>query len=219
VYTAQATRRAMLALNDRIDAALCYVELARAADETELPEVLAHLGDALRGLSAAGLVDAREPGTGLNQAREVHVRALCIDALDNVASAPGIEMTLAVEPPDLTAFLLPDAVGLALEELLQNAVSHAGASRLSLTARAEDRGVVFEVKDDGAGWDVGVHQVEDVRRSGEGVGLALCELVASLHDGEIHLFRPAEGGAGVRLELAGARGTRVEDHENLRLGS
>jgi two-component sensor histidine kinase len=204
VYTAQARRRAGIALRDRLDAALCFAELARSAEGEERLEALARLSDVVRGLSASAEGLAASRREGLDEARSVPVRSLLVDALDNIACGPGIEIRLAVEPPDLAALLLPEAVGMAVEEILQNAVTHAGATHLALEARAEpDGGVALAVTDDGTGWDAGIRQIEDVRRLGEGVGLALCELVASLHGGRIELFQPPTGGAGVRMVLAG----------------
>jgi two-component system sensor histidine kinase KdpD len=115
-------------------------------------------------------------------------------------------------PPDLP--LIPaDAVLIQqlFFNLVDNAVEHtpAGAA-IDLSARVEGRGVVVEVADRGPGIPAGeerkifdkFHQARPERkRSGMGLGLALCEAIVRLHGGRIWAENRPGGGAVFRFTL------------------
>ncbi|MGE0422717.1 MAG: 7TM diverse intracellular signaling domain-containing protein [Reyranellaceae bacterium] len=77
------------------------------------------------------------------------------------------------------------------QEAVTNALKHAGASRLSLSLRADGERLRLEVADDGGGFDV--------RPANEGFGSASMRERAALVDGDIEISsRP---GAGTRVTL------------------
>jgi signal transduction histidine kinase len=204
VFTERAARRLIERTRDRVDAALCHLELASRAvgpegeaDVAQVRELLAGLVPGDRGLPAPESLHGEPP-------RPVRVSDLVVRALEDVGFAPQTRVHPSVQPADLVVPLRGEAVLLALEELLQNAANHAGARNLYVSARLAEGDalrMVLEVRDDGVGWPRSALALEDARRPLGGLGLAFCELVAEIHHGTVELFRAAEGGAGVRLNL------------------
>ncbi len=201
VYAQRAARRFAQTLYDRVDAALCYAELADT-DASERREYLAKLKDVLRGLArhdqrlqAQAQVNGMAPG-------RVRLAVVCRDALADVSLDANTRLSLDVEPEDLEAQIVDQAVQLAVEELAQNAVRHAPGGRIRIAVRRDEADcVVVEVTDEGPGWDASVREFKDIYAIGSGLGLSFCELVTELHQGSIELFRAPSGGAGVRLVL------------------
>jgi signal transduction histidine kinase len=204
VYAQRAARRLTHTLYDRVDAALCYTELARS-DKARRGEWLAKLRDVLRGLAridrrlaAQSKVDRLAPET-------YKVAELVERAVADVGMDPATRIVRDVEPLDLKASLVGPAVVLALEELAQNSVRHAAGGTITISVRRQPEGpVVFEVTDQGSGWDPRIRTFKDIYSLGSGLGLSFCELVAELHGGTIDLFPVPTGGAGVRITLAEA---------------
>jgi signal transduction histidine kinase len=111
-------------------------------------------------------------------------------------------LRLEVEPPELEARIVGQAVQLAVEELAQNAMRHAPGGVVTVLVKQDEHGrVIVEVTDEGPGWDAAVREFKDIYALGSGLGLSFCELVTELHQGSIELFRASSGGAGVRLVL------------------
>ena len=107
-----------------------------------------------------------------------------------------------VEPEELSLRIHEEAVQLAIEELLQNAVTHGAGGDVHVEARSlGDDQVELRVRDSGPGWDAHIHSLRDVYARGIGLGLSFCELVADLHQGKLDLFQPEGGGAGVVMTL------------------
>ncbi|MDF1700487.1 MAG: protoglobin domain-containing protein [Planctomycetota bacterium] len=205
VYAERAARRLAHTLHDRVDAALCYATLADTEDDRRR-EWLGRLQDILRGLAR---VDQR-----VRVHAKVHGVApadLCRLALADVSADADTTIAYRVEPPDLAVHLNARAAQLAIEELAQNGAEHAAGGTIDITCRpTPEGGVSIEVTDDGPGWGRTIQDFSDIYREGSGLGLSFCELVAELHDGHIELFTTAQGGAGVRLQLAPRPRDRVE---------
>jgi heavy metal sensor kinase len=98
----------------------------------------------------------------------------------------------------------------ALGNLIDNALRH-GAGTISVSARAEDDSVVFEVRDQGAGFPsrLGERAFERFSRaeesrtsSGAGLGLAIVAAVTEAHGGTATIGH----GAAVSLSIPGRRG-------------
>ncbi len=123
------------------------------------------------------------------------------------AQARGI--TLEAELPPLALRVDPDALAIALANLLANAIRYA-RSRVRLEARVQNDGsLLLAVRDDGPGVPVAERarlfdrffRGEDAQ-GGSGLGLALAKRVAELHGGSIAYGRGlSEHGAGFELLL------------------
>jgi signal transduction histidine kinase len=201
VYGRRAATHFLHTLVDRVDAALCHLELARR-DGPHRGAALQKAGDVLRNLARFdrrmrehGAVEAQPP-------RAVRLAELLERAIADVSLDTGTRVEASVQPAGLVARLVPEAVHQAVEELLQNAAVHAPGGCIRLTSRQEEPDqVVLEIADEGPGWEPEVEDFQDLIHRGRGLGLAFCELVAELHEGEIELFTAPGGGAGVRLRL------------------
>lgn len=201
VYAQRAARRFAHILLDRIDAALCYAELAAESGPRQR-EGLTKLRDVLRGLSRFDhRMQARVDVQGLRR-RRVRLSELCARGIADVSLGREQRVYVDVDPPDLEAVLVAEAVQLAVEELVQNAAAHAPGGTLLLECAAGDPdGVVIRVMDEGPGWPPSVREIKDIYALGTGLGLSFCEVVAELHGGSIDLFTAPSGGAGVHLHL------------------
>jgi signal transduction histidine kinase len=114
--------------------------------QTELEEALENLRDLARGIYPPLLADK-----GLGEALASQARK---STLSTDVDANGIGRY----PPEVEA-----AVYFCALEALQNTAKYSGAGRASIRLGAVDGHVVFEVRDDGSGFDPG--------RTGRGTGL------------------------------------------------
>lgn len=208
IYAERAARRFSHLLIDRINAAICYAELADT-DDARRPECVQKLKDVLQSLARFDQRTQVRADPDNMTRRRADLGELCASALDNVRLGFHTSVSVRVDPPELEAELYVDAVKLAVEELAQNAALHAPGSRIEVHVTGEGAGsapgaVTLEVTDQGPGWDPDVEEVKDIYSVGTGLGLSFCEIVAELHGGAIELFRAASGGAGVRLTLCRA---------------
>jgi two-component system sensor histidine kinase KdpD len=95
--------------------------------------------------------------------------------------------------------------------LLDNAVQHTGpGTAIELAARADGKAVLVEVADRGPGirpgeerkiFDKFYRVTPEGKRSGMGLGLALCEAIVRLHGGQIWAENRPGGGAAFRFTL------------------
>lgn len=205
IYAQRAAHRFAHLLLDRVDAALCYVELA-AEGGPRLKEILTKLRDVLRSLSRFDhRMQARVEAQRFRR-RTVRLDEVCARGIADVSLGRSTNVYVDVEPPDLQAVMVAEAVQLAVEELVQNAAIHApGGTVYVECAAGEPDGVVIRVMDEGPGWDASVREIQDIYALGSGLGLSFCEVVAEHHGGTIKLFTAQSGGAGVRLHLREAR--------------
>ncbi len=209
VYAERAARRFSHLLIDRINAAICYAELADRDDDRRA-ERLQKLKDVLQSLARFDHRTQIQAGPDGPPARRVRFADLCAHALDNVRLGFHTSASVSVDPPDLEADVYVEPLELAVEELAQNAALHAPGSHIEIAVSAPEEDVIaIAVTDQGPGWNEGVEEIKDIYSRGTGLGLSFCEIVAELHDGSIDLFRVEEGGAGVRLTLQGARPDEV----------
>lgn len=207
---------ALLACLDRAEAVLDADDLgARRAELSELVAVARLDADRVHALADDLLeiarLDAREslvlepvpPGELLREA---------VRELGPMADAAG--KALRAEVPANLPVLDADGRRLlrALENLLRNALEHA-SSRVSAHVIRDERGVRFEVRDDGPGLpeidgEVQLRKLAD-RRAGRpdsaGLGLVVTRRVAEAHGGDIGAHNPDGGGAVVWFRLPASR--------------
>ena len=206
VYAERAVRLLASAQRDRVDAALCYAELALSSDQPRRKH-LVELRDLLQKLGRAGVPLGSGGSLDMSPIKATSLGVICRVALDNVSLDVHTQVALRVQPPDAPLALRDEAVRLAVEELIQNAATHGIGGEIQVEARSDlQLGVVaIEVRDSGAGWNESVRHLRDVYAQSRGLGLSYCELVAELHDGSLEIFQAPGGGAGVRLQLQTAR--------------
>ncbi|MCV2490794.1 ATP-binding protein [Geodermatophilus sp. YIM 151500] len=156
-----------------------------------------------------------EEGSELLRAEPVAVPDLLHAIAGRFAARAATEgRTVLVEPGD-GAVVRGDRLRLeqALSNLVDNALRH-GGGRVLLSASAEDGAVLVSVRDEGPGFgaDFLPHAFERFSRaersrtsSGAGLGLAIVELTARAHGGEVRAGDDPAGGAVVTMRLPAAR--------------
>ncbi len=192
--------------------------LERARSETDDPRALAALevvgGEAdqlLTMLGTALQISRAEAGIGRERFDDTDVDALIADIVEvfgPVAEDQGIALCVAQGPPVGHARLHRDLVQQALSNLVENAIHYAvGATHITVSARSASETLVLTVADDGPG--IPADRREEAKRrfarldpsrhsAGSGLGLALVESVARLHDGRLELL---DNGPGLRAEM------------------
>jgi two-component system NarL family sensor kinase len=117
------------------------------------------------------------------------LEAIVVDVCDPA----GLEWAVDVDP----ALVVEDRTLLCslARELVTNAVKHAAATRIDVRVTRSGTMMAFEVRDDGAGFDV-----QAMHRSGH-VGLALVENRARAADGRLQLESAPSRGTRARVEL------------------
>lgn len=117
-----------------------------------------------------------------------------------------------VLPPDLPMVPMDGSlIQQLLINLLDNAVNHTiSGTAIELSARAQGAALLVEVADRGPGirpgeerkiFDKFYRVTAEGKRSGMGLGLALCEAIVHLHGGRIWAENRPEGGAAFRFTL------------------
>jgi signal transduction histidine kinase len=110
----------------------------------------------------------------------------------------------------------PDALRIALDALLENAVKYTErGDSIELLAHADDGGIVIEVADSGPGVPLDAAgtifdraaRTDGDGRAGLGIGLAIVDAIARAHDGSCAL-RPSSAGSTFALALPGFRPER-----------
>jgi signal transduction histidine kinase len=131
--------------------------------------------------------------------------------------APGVNIFVDVESPDLAADADPERVHQVVANLLENAVRYTPtAGRVDVVARRERDGVRIEVCDEGPGIpeaDAGrvferFYRADQARSSGDGgagLGLAIAQWIVELHGGDIHPERREPHGCRMVVTLPAAR--------------
>lgn len=112
--------------------------------------------------------------------------------------APGIDVAVVIETPNLTADGDPERVHQVVANLLENAVRYTpNGGRVEVRARRTATSVTIEVCDEGPGIpesETGrvferFYRADQARASsdgGAGLGLAIAQWIVDLHGGEIH---------------------------------
>jgi K+-sensing histidine kinase KdpD len=116
-----------------------------------------------------------------------------------VSARSDLSINIHTAKMPVVGFFDEHLVGLALEAALQNATRFA-RSAIEIGCREEDQGLVFSIRDDGAGLDA----KED--KPSTGLGMALCNAIASAHckddkKGSASLGNHSQGGALFELRL------------------
>jgi two-component system, OmpR family, sensor kinase len=117
-------------------------------------------------------------------------------------------LSLETAPADVDAWADPGDVAMVLDNLLENALVHAGGSRVRLESFAVDGHAALSVSDDGAGIPAAdVDRVLDrfyrgrnARTPGTGLGLAIVRELAERWDGEVDV-RSGNGGTRVTVRF------------------
>ncbi len=180
-------------LHDGAQQRLLAISLALRMTRDQLtPEVAADLGPRLDELTAqlgAALAELRELAHGIHPA--ILTESGLAAALRSIATASPIPVDVDVELParrpspttESTAYFVA-AEGLA------NAIKHAGASRIRISAIVREGRLLVEVSDDGCGGAV---------INGSGIA-GLRDRVAAI-DGRLDVTSPRHGGTAVRANL------------------
>lgn len=106
----------------------------------------------------------------------------------------------------------PTGLRLAVDNLVRNAITHGGATRIVLRASRHGSWLTIIVDDDGRGLPVREHKAVLARfargstaaRAGSGLGLALVAQQAALHGGDIELSDGPLGGLRVTITVSTA---------------
>lgn len=214
VFAERATRRFTHLVRDRVDAALCHLELARRAEGEEREGALARLRDVIRRLGHVGVRREEADVRTVSRSLRIALLDLCTGAAANVSLAFQARVEIEVVPRDLHARLHADVVRRALEELLENALTHGGAQRVRIHAQAvpDHRAVEILVQDDGSGWSAPGEGLGDAYAGGIGLGLSFCEFVAEAHHGHAQRRPSSLGGAAVLLWLREPDEAQEEAH-------
>jgi two-component system, NtrC family, nitrogen regulation sensor histidine kinase NtrY len=125
------------------------------------------------------------------------------------AQAPGVPLSLTVEPADLALNADPDLLAQVTINLMRNAgqaVEELAAPHVALRVTEAGGGTTIEVEDNGPGIPESLRQ--DVflpffttRATGTGVGLNLARQIVVAHGGAIDVVDGADGGALFRIRL------------------
>jgi two-component system, OmpR family, sensor histidine kinase PrrB len=130
-------------------------------------------------------------------------------ARENMRTASGVE--IEVEADDLGAIWgWPGGLRLAVDNLVRNAVTHGGATRIVLAARRFVHTLTIIVDDNGRGLPEDEHQAvlgrfsrgSNAAPGGSGLGLALVAQQAALHGGRIELSNGPLGGLRATLTIS-----------------
>lgn len=119
---------------------------------------------------------------------------------DRLSARPEVCISVNTRGMPVLGFFDENLVGLALEAALQNATRFARASVEVACAGEEDGGLVFTVRDDGAG--LGAKE----EKPSTGLGMELCHAIARAHrkgnrHGSVVLENHPDGGAVFTLHL------------------
>jgi len=136
------------------------------------------------------------------------------DMLDRVARenmrAGGVEIVLEAADDLGAIWGWPGGLRLAVDNLVRNAVTHAQATRIVLTARRQEHSMTIVVDDNGRGLPEEEQQTvlgrfsrgSNAAPGGSGLGLALVAQQAALHGGRIELSNGPLGGLRATLTLS-----------------
>ncbi len=128
---------------------------------------------------------------------------------ENLRPGGDVEITVAADDAG-TVWGWPAGLRLAVDNLVRNAITHGGATRIVLTARREEPQVVITVDDNGRGLPAGEHEAvlgrfargSTAAAGGSGLGLALVAQQAALHGGRIELSDGPLGGLRATLTVS-----------------
>jgi len=130
-------------------------------------------------------------------------------AQENLRPNGDVEITVAADDAG-TVWGWPAGLRLAVDNLVRNAITHGGATRIVLTARREEPHLVITVDDNGRGLPAEEHEAvlgrfargSTAAAGGSGLGLALVAQQAALHGGRIELSDGPLGGLRATLTVS-----------------
>lgn len=146
---------------------------------------------------------AREP---------VDLIALVEDVQESLSAVDGVELVLDIAPSVRAVSVDGVQMRQVILNLLVNAIQALeakGGGRVELRARVVDGHLEVDILDDGPGFPEGMHErvfepLFTTKRSGVGLGLALCARIVSKHGGTIEALDREGGGAHVRIRIPDA---------------
>ncbi len=205
MYTERALNRYGQLLRNGVDAALCYAEIASQSEDEQREEALVKLRDVLREIGRAGRpLDIPAVLDDTRCAPElVPLRDVCSQALGSV-TMHNTRTRLEFDPPDLTASVYAEAVRLAIEELVQDAVLWSPGGEIVIRARRIGRDTEIEMTNNGHGWADRVRAYDPKDPQSAGLGFSVCEYVADLHRGKLTVVDSPSDVAGFRMHLRDA---------------
>jgi two-component system, OmpR family, sensor histidine kinase PrrB len=130
-------------------------------------------------------------------------------AQDAVRQSPMLDVEVRADDTG-TVSGWPSGLRLAVDNLVRNAVTHGGATRVVLIAERRENALAIVVDDNGRGLPADEHQAvlgrfargSTAAGGGSGLGLALVAQQAALHDGAIELSDGPLGGLRATLTVA-----------------
>ena len=130
---------------------------------------------------------------------------------ENLRPGGDVEITVVADDAGMV-WGWPAGLRLAVDNLVRNAITHGGATRIVLTARREEPHLVITVDDNGRGLPVEEHEAvlgrfargSTAAAGGSGLGLALVAQQAALHGGRIELSDGPLGGLRATLTVSTA---------------
>ncbi|MFC0684551.1 sensor histidine kinase [Novosphingobium clariflavum] len=189
------------------------VEARDPAAEAAMNRALAEADTLTRILTTALQIGRAEAGIGRERFEQTALGPFLEDLAalyEPYAEDEGFALT-AEAPEGLVVRLHRELMGQALGNLVDNAVKYAqGGNAIAVFAARHNGQVVLGVRDNGPGIPAEQREAAlqrfgrlDPTRSvaGTGLGLALAEAVAKLHDGRVELTDAPGGGLEVRLVL------------------
>jgi signal transduction histidine kinase len=179
--------------------------------------------DAMRQLIEDMMMLTRLESEGVGEGELVDVAEAveeCVQRQAAAARAGGIEMTAAVAPA-VVAVVPRRLLDVVLDNLVENAIRHAGAgARVDVRARGLAGAVEIEVADTGAGIPADhlgrvferFHRVEGSRAgTGTGLGLAIVKHIAEARHGRASIESSEGAGTTVRVVLPGPSSETSDD--------
>ena len=131
-------------------------------------------------------------------------------ARENMRTAVGVEIEVEAADDLGAVWGWPGGLRLAVDNLVRNAVTHAQATRIVLTARRQEHSMTIVVDDNGRGLPEQERQTvlgrfsrgSNAAPGGSGLGLALVAQQAALHGGRIELSDGPLGGLRATLTIS-----------------
>jgi signal transduction histidine kinase len=190
--------------------------------DPEADQFIAHAVDGTRRMQRliAGLLEYSRVGRAGLEPEEVDLGVVVRETIAGLRGPIEEAGADVVVDPLPTVRAEPHELGRLLQNLVGNAVKHAGAARpvVHVTARETVEGWEVSVVDNGVGIEPAereriftmFHRSADGRAvDGSGMGLAICERIVEPHGGRIWVEPAAGGGSAFRFTLPGHRSAPV----------
>ena len=166
----------------------------------------------------ADVIDLARGDAPADEPQDVRLDELVAEAVERGRRhAPAVAFETTLEPVAIQG--IPDRLARAVNNLLDNAVSHgppAGPVEVTVTA---DGAVTVRDHGDGVPAEEAEHVFDRFyrgngarERPGSGLGLAIVRQVAETHGGEVSVEDAPGGGASFRLRLPVANGSAAGEH-------